>query len=241
MDRHRHPDDRHAQTTQRRRDRGGAHRHDGDGSRQRPVLPRDSGHEPRRRSVRAHLGGQLRAVHVLLGKVANDMPPVQRGLIICVGSAIVANLVCPSFLPSATMFSIAPYSLLQGFFSLFLPVILFGIGAANLPTGRVDHPRVGRASLLHPAHLPDPRRRSRRAADRRRRRHLARRGRLAAAHAYAPAVLAPSTGARARLASRCSSDRAVAPTVHDARRQAHPRARLAADGAPGALSRRTSG
>lgn len=69
------------------------------------------------------------------GKVANDMPPVQRGLIICVGSAIVANLVCPSFLPSATMFSIAPYSLLQGFFSLFLPVILFGIGAANLPTG----------------------------------------------------------------------------------------------------------
>lgn len=69
------------------------------------------------------------------GKVANDMPPIQRGLIICIGSAVVANIVCPSFLPSGTLFSIAPYSLLQGFFSLFLPVILFGIGAANLPTG----------------------------------------------------------------------------------------------------------
>ena len=69
------------------------------------------------------------------GKVANDMPPIQRGLIICVGSAVLANIVCPSFLPTGKLIPIAPYSLLQGFFSLFLPVILFGIGAANLPTG----------------------------------------------------------------------------------------------------------
>ncbi|WP_172136243.1 DMT family transporter [Adlercreutzia sp. ZJ473] len=68
-------------------------------------------------------------------RVETEMPPVQRGLIVCAGAALLANAVCPTFIPGGTMAAIAPYGLVQGLFALFLPVILFGLGTPQLPCG----------------------------------------------------------------------------------------------------------
>ena len=68
-------------------------------------------------------------------RVETDMPSIQRGFIICVGAAVLANAVCPSFIPTGTIVAIAPYGLVQGLFALFLPVALFGLGTPHLPTG----------------------------------------------------------------------------------------------------------
>lgn len=71
----------------------------------------------------------------LSGRVETEVPPAQRGLVVCAGAALLANAVCPTFVPGGTMAAIAPYGLAQGFFALFLPVILFGLGTPQLPCG----------------------------------------------------------------------------------------------------------
>lgn len=68
-------------------------------------------------------------------RVETSLPSVQRGLIICAGAALLANAVCPTFITAKTVVDIAPYGLIQGFFALFLPVVLFGLGTPHLPTG----------------------------------------------------------------------------------------------------------
>lgn len=79
-------------------------------------------------------------------RVETDLPTIQRGLIICCGSAMLAYALCPTFLVSGAVVAEAPYGAPQGFFALLLPVILFGLGGPHLPTGIV--------SILASAELP---------------------------------------------------------------------------------------
>lgn len=66
----------------------------------------------------------------------NDVPAMQRGLITCVGSCLVATLVCPTYLIGGVdLAAIAPYSLVMGCFALFLPVPLIGFGAKYISGG----------------------------------------------------------------------------------------------------------
>lgn len=72
----------------------------------------------------------------LSGKVENDVPTIQRGLIVCCGSSILGLIVCPDyFVSGALQAGIWQYGLILGFFGLFAPVILFGIGSPHLPAG----------------------------------------------------------------------------------------------------------
>ena len=79
-------------------------------------------------------------------RVETELPTIQRGLIICCGSAILAYSLCPTYVIDGTVVSQAPFGAPQGFFALLLPVILFGIGGPHLPTGIV--------SILASAELP---------------------------------------------------------------------------------------
>ncbi len=82
----------------------------------------------------------------LSSRVETQLPPMQRGLIICCGSLLLASAMCPTFLFDGTMPAEAPYGFTQGLFALMFPVLLFGIGGKNLPTGIV--------SILASAELP---------------------------------------------------------------------------------------
>lgn len=69
------------------------------------------------------------------GRVEVGLPPIQRGFVVCLGAMILGLVVCPTFIVAGTVIDIAPFGIWQGFFALFLPVILFGIGTPHLPTG----------------------------------------------------------------------------------------------------------
>lgn len=72
----------------------------------------------------------------LSSKVETTMPSIQRGLLICCGSSILALTVCPDYFTSGVIVEgIWKYGLILGLFGLFIPVILFGIGTPHLPTG----------------------------------------------------------------------------------------------------------
>ena len=69
------------------------------------------------------------------GRVEVGLPPIQRGFVVCLGAMILGLAVCPTFIVAGTVIDVAPFGVWQGFFALFLPVILFGIGTPHLPTG----------------------------------------------------------------------------------------------------------
>ena len=72
----------------------------------------------------------------LSGRIETEMPSIQRGLIVCCGAAILALIACPDyFVSDALQAGIWKYGLILGFFGLFAPVILFGIGTPHLPAG----------------------------------------------------------------------------------------------------------
>lgn len=79
-------------------------------------------------------------------RVETQLPPPQRGLLICCGSFIVVSFFCPTFLFDGSLIAEAPYGFLQGLFVLVFPILFYGIGGKNLPTGIV--------TILSSAELP---------------------------------------------------------------------------------------
>lgn len=72
----------------------------------------------------------------LSGRIGVGVPPIQRGLIVCLGSLILGLIVCPTYFASgALQAGVWKYGIVLGLFSLFIPVILFGIATPHLPTG----------------------------------------------------------------------------------------------------------
>lgn len=98
--------------------------------------------------VACGLGSAVTCALFLLfsSRVETQLPPMQRGLIICCGSLLVVTAAAPTFIISGTVIAEAPYGFLQGLFVLVFPVILFGIGGKNLPSGIV--------AILSSAELP---------------------------------------------------------------------------------------
>ncbi|WP_139653436.1 EamA family transporter [Raoultibacter phocaeensis] len=72
----------------------------------------------------------------LSGRVETAVAPIQRGLVVCCGASLLALIACPDyFVSGALQAGIWKYGLVLGFFGLFAPVILFGIGTPHLPAG----------------------------------------------------------------------------------------------------------
>ncbi len=72
----------------------------------------------------------------LSSRVGNDLPPIQRGLFVCLGAFVLAFLACPTYFTSGALDAgIWKYGIILGVFGLLLPVVLFGIGTPHLPTG----------------------------------------------------------------------------------------------------------
>ena len=72
----------------------------------------------------------------LSGRIGVDLPPIQRGLFVCLGACILGFAVCPDYFSSgALQAGIWKYGLILGVFGLFVPVVLFGIGTPHLSAG----------------------------------------------------------------------------------------------------------
>ena len=83
------------------------------------------------------LGGTLLATFMFLSaRVGCDLPPIERGLVVCLGACILGFAVCPDYFSSgALQAGIWKYGLILGVFGLFVPVVLFGIGTPHLSAG----------------------------------------------------------------------------------------------------------
>ena len=76
---------------------------------------------------------EIVAAAVILGC---DLPPIERGLVVCLGACILGFAVCPDYFSSgALQAGIWKYGLILGVFGLFVPVVLFGIGTPHLSAG----------------------------------------------------------------------------------------------------------
>ena len=72
----------------------------------------------------------------LSGKVQVPCSSAQRGFVVMMGAAALSLVVCPDFFASGVLLQgFAPYAAVAAFFSLFCPVILFGLGAPHLSPG----------------------------------------------------------------------------------------------------------
>lgn len=72
----------------------------------------------------------------LSARIGTDLPPVQRGLVVCLGACILGFAVCPDYFASgALQAGIWKYGLILGVFGLLVPVVLFGIATPHLSTG----------------------------------------------------------------------------------------------------------
>lgn len=72
----------------------------------------------------------------LSGRIGVNLPPIQRGLFVCLGACILGFIVCPTYFTSgALQAGIWTYGLVLGAFGLLIPVVLFGLGTPHLPTG----------------------------------------------------------------------------------------------------------
>lgn len=72
----------------------------------------------------------------LSGCIGCDLPPIQRGFVVCLGASILGFLVCPDyFVSGALQAGVWKFGLILGAFGLFVPVILFGIGTPHLTPG----------------------------------------------------------------------------------------------------------
>ena len=72
----------------------------------------------------------------LSGRIGVDLPPIQRGLVVCLGACALGFALCPDYFASgALQAGIWKYGLILGVFGLFVPVVLFGIGTPHLSAG----------------------------------------------------------------------------------------------------------
>ena len=72
----------------------------------------------------------------LSARVGCDVPPIERGLVVCLGACILGFAVCPDYFASGALEAgIWKYGLILGVFGLFVPVVLFGIGTPHLSAG----------------------------------------------------------------------------------------------------------
>ena len=72
----------------------------------------------------------------LSARIGVDLPPIERGLVVCLGACILGFAVCPDYFASgALQAGIWKYGLILGVFGLLVPVILFGIGTPHLSAG----------------------------------------------------------------------------------------------------------
>ena len=72
----------------------------------------------------------------LSARIGVDLPPIERGLVVCLGACILGFAVCPDYFASgALQAGIWKYGLILGVFGLFVPVVLFGIGTPHLSAG----------------------------------------------------------------------------------------------------------
>ncbi|MCB7038977.1 EamA family transporter [Eggerthella sinensis] len=70
------------------------------------------------------------------GRVGRGLPPIERGLVVCLGACVLAFALCPDYVGSGVLQAgIAPYGLMLGLCALFVPVILFGIATPHLAPG----------------------------------------------------------------------------------------------------------
>lgn len=101
------------------------------------VLSEDLSNIPVHCVVLCLLAAATMAVYMhLSGRVANDMPPIQRGMVVCFGACLFATVICPDFFTSGVIQrGIWKYGFILGAAGLVFPVILFGIGAARISTG----------------------------------------------------------------------------------------------------------
>lgn len=69
-------------------------------------------------------------------RVGCGLPPIQRGLVVCLGACVLGFALCPDYFASgALQAGIWRYGLVLGLSALFVPVILFGIATPHLSTG----------------------------------------------------------------------------------------------------------
>lgn len=72
----------------------------------------------------------------LSGRIGLGVPPLQRGLVVCLGASVLGLIVCPGYVTGAAFLGgMWAYGLVLGMFALFIPVILFGIGTPHLTPG----------------------------------------------------------------------------------------------------------
>lgn len=72
----------------------------------------------------------------LSGRVKAPCSSEQRGVIVCMGSVVMSLTVCPDYVVSGVLAQgILPFAVIAGFFGLFCPVLLFGVGSPHLPAG----------------------------------------------------------------------------------------------------------
>ena len=72
----------------------------------------------------------------LSSRIGTDLPPIQRGLFVCLGASVLGLLVCPTYFSSGVLAAgIWKYGFVLGLFALFIPVIAFGLGTPHLLPG----------------------------------------------------------------------------------------------------------
>ncbi len=83
----------------------------------------------------------------LSGRVGQGMPPIERGMFICIGAGILGFIVCPDYFTNGGLQQgLWVYALILSCCGLLFPVILFGIGAPHIPPGL--------ATIMASAELP---------------------------------------------------------------------------------------
>ncbi|MBC5585437.1 DMT family transporter [Eggerthella sp. NSJ-70] len=69
-------------------------------------------------------------------RVGRGLPPIQRGLVVCLGACALGFALCPDYFASgALQDGIWKYGLILGLCALFVPVVLFGIATPHLTPG----------------------------------------------------------------------------------------------------------
>ena len=69
-------------------------------------------------------------------RVGRGLPPIQRGLVVCLGACALGFALCPDYFASgALQAGIWKYGLVLGLCALFVPVVLFGIATPHLTPG----------------------------------------------------------------------------------------------------------
>ncbi|WP_139652917.1 EamA family transporter [Raoultibacter phocaeensis] len=69
-------------------------------------------------------------------RVGVGLPPIERGLVVCMGACILGFILCPDYFASGVLGAgIWKYGFVLGLCALFIPVILFGIATPHLLPG----------------------------------------------------------------------------------------------------------